>query len=548
MSSGHHSSKLRDQLANLGVSTLARYVSDGQLDRLQELGIEISSSAIAEFIGSEQGVDVFRNRELRLEVLMGLPKQTLQDFLLAESSAVGDALLEYNRFNWGDNKRSRAFLQLLEIEPSRLAKPTIDTVASLEVSVQQPLHRYQNWLRKQVVSELASGSAPRFLLHMPTGSGKTRTSLESLIDYVRMLADTDITLVWFAHSDELCEQAVESISRLWAKHGSESAQLIKLWGGRESVALNSGGPKFVVTSFQTAYKSLHTRDDARFALFSAIRSKCKVLVVDEAHQSTAPTYREAIELFANRNTKVLGLTATPGRHHVGQDGEETDELVSFYCNRKISIVGNEGEPLDNPIQFLTDNGILSRVERYKLNTNQDFDLSPSEVRYVAEQMEIPSSVLKKIGKNAARTNLVASHASKLVKDEGASVIVFAPSKDNAVELASLLLYKGVEARSVTGESSLASRKESIEQFQGGGVDVLVNFGVLTTGFDAPNIDAVIVARPTTSVVLYSQMIGRGLRGPSMGGTESCKIVDVVDNISNMPEADEAFRFFDEYYS
>ena len=269
--------------------------------------------------------------------------------------------------------------------------------------------------------------------------------------------------------------------------------------------------------------------------------------MDEAHQSTAPTYRQAIELFANRDTKVLGLTATPGRHHVDQDGEETDELVNFYCNRKISIVGDNGEELENPIQFLTESGILARVDRFRLNSDQDFGLTPSEVRYVSEQLEIPSSVLKKIGKNAARTNLVASHASKLVSDEDSSVIIFAPSKDNAIELASLLLYKGIEARSVTGETSAVSRRESIQQFQAGTVNVLVNFGVLTTGFDAPNIDAVIVARPTTSVVLYSQMIGRGLRGTAMGGTESCKIIDVVDNIMNMPEADEAFRFFDQYY-
>jgi DNA repair protein RadD len=48
-------------------------------------------------------------------------------------------------------------------------------------------------------------------------------------------------------------------------------------------------------------------------------------------------------------------------------------------------------------------------------------------------------------------------------------------------------------------------------------------------------------------VLYSQMIGRGLRGPSMGGTKTCKIIDVVDNILNMPRSDDAFRYFDEFY-
>ena len=55
-------------------------------------------------------------------------------------------------------------------------------------------------------------------------------------------------------------------------------------------------------------------------------------------------------------------------------------------------------------------------------------------------------------------------------------------------------------------------------------------------------------RPTTSVVLYSQMIGRGLRGPLMGGGAECYLVDVIDNLVNMPDASQAFTFFDEHYN
>lgn len=60
--------------------------------------------------------------------------------------------------------------------------------------------------------------------------------------------------------------------------------------------------------------------------------------------------------------------------------------------------------------------------------------------------------------------------------------------------------------------------------------MLCNYGVLTTGFDAPSVRCVVVARPTVSHVLYEQMIGRGLRGPAFGGTDQCLIIDVDDNI------------------
>lgn len=498
-------------------------------------------------MASELGVDVLRNKDLRYELFISLSREKLSKFLNIDLSELGNAVVKFNQFNWGDNIKSQQVLSLFNLNPKLLEKPSADSRNTFDLEVKSPLHTYQNWLRKKVVTQLVKGPETRFLLHMPTGSGKTRTSIESLIDYIRSLENSDFNLVWFAHSDELCEQAVESITAIWNRHGPEKAQLVKLWGGRTQPTLAEKGPRFIVTSFQTAYQFLHTSDDQRFELFAKIKRGCKVLVVDEAHQSTAPTYQEAIELFSGPETRIIGLTATPGRHHIDQDEEETKSLVDFYCGKKITIVGDDGEELDNPLQFLTRKGILAHVERYQLNSGQDFELSPIEIHHISTQLDIPSGVLKKIGKNAARTNLIATHASMLVRENRASIVIFAPSRDNAIELASLLLYSGVDARSITSNCSIASRRESIQLFREGVIPVLVNFGVLTTGFDAPNIDTVIVARPTTSIVLYSQMIGRGLRGQAMGGTNSCRIIDVVDNILNMPEVDDAFKFFDKFY-
>ncbi|NJL55457.1 hypothetical protein HC928_09910 [bacterium] len=95
----------------------------------------------------------------------------------------------------------------------------------------------------------------------------------------------------------------------------------------------------------------------------------------------------------------------------------------------------------------------------------------------------------------------------------------------------LLRRKGRSAAVVTGETRRATRRHIIEEFRAGRLRVLCNYGVLTTGFDAPKIRAVIIARPTTSVVLYEQMIGRGMRGPLNGGTEECLVIDLQDNIA-----------------
>ena len=78
--------------------------------------------------------------------------------------------------------------------------------------------------------------------------------------------------------------------------------------------------------------------------------------------------------------------------------------------------------------------------------------------------------------------------------------------------------------------------------------MLINYGVLTTGFDAPNTDTVFITRPTTSVVLYSQMLGRAIRGPRNGGNERALVVDVVDNLAGMPAENMAFNFFNHVWT
>lgn len=87
-----------------------------------------------------------------------------------------------------------------------------------------------------------------------------------------------------------------------------------------------------------------------------------------------------------------------------------------------------------------------------------------------------------------------------------------------------------------------------EALRRGEIQVLVNFGVLSTGFDAPNVSVVVVTRPTSSIVLYSQMIGRGLRGPAVGGTQECIVVDVRDNAQEYGPIAEVYRHFDRYWA
>jgi superfamily II DNA or RNA helicase len=122
-------------------------------------------------------------------------------------------------------------------------------------------------------------------------------------------------------------------------------------------------------------------------------------------------------------------------------------------------------------------------------------------------------------------------------------LVFAVSVDHSASLAAMLNERGIPAASVSAKTSAGARRLYIERFKSGDLRVLTNYNVLTTGFDAPKVRALIIGRPTFSPVLYQQMIGRGLRGPLNQGTEECLIVNVEDNFEAFGD-ELAFKQFE----
>lgn len=501
---------------------------------------------IANAAFQEQGFELFRNVELRTAVLNGLSQEQLGTIYgMSDQPYRPDDLAQ---FRWNKNISSEKFLSIFGVTLSDVFGNEKDEIPfSTQTSIVRPLFDYQNSIRKQLNSFAKSHGNKRIIAHMPTGAGKTRTTMELVADFIRNRNEADPTLVvWMAHSDELCEQAVQTFLNIWSKLGSEDANVYRFWGGRRGEDLDFTKPIFVVTSFQSCHAAILSPSDARFQIMSRLRSECDLLIVDEAHMSTAPTYRRAIDYLCNEETKLIGLTATPGRHHIGGDVDATLELADFYQNNKISL-GDDVTGGQNPIEFLQTRGILSEVDRVRLDSGVDIELSGRAASAIAELLDIPKEVLNKLGESAQRTSRIAATALMLAVEQSKQTIVFCPTKENATDLSLLLQERGCSARAITGETPMVERRKWIEDFKMGKIQVLTNFGVLTTGFDVPNIEAVIIARPTTSVVLYSQMVGRGLRGSFVGGTARCTLVDVVDNISNMPPIPHAFTFFDEHF-
>lgn len=168
------------------------------------------------------------------------------------------------------------------------------------------------------------------------------------------------------------------------------------------------------------------------------------------------------------------------------------------------------------------------------------DLGYDEKEYTEKQLEV-------LATNKAR-NTAIMQKLRMLHAENIPTIVFACSVDHAKMLSAMLTLEGIPNSLVVGELDSVDRRKAIEAFKNrdSGVDIIINYEVLTTGFDSKNIRCVFITRPTKSIVLYSQMLGRGLRGPMMGGNESCQLIDVDDNLEAF-DNETAFSHFNNYW-
>jgi superfamily II DNA or RNA helicase len=374
---------------------------------------------------------------------------------------------------------------------------------------------------------------------MPTGAGKTRTALTTIVDILRGLGDGEV-IIWLAHSEELCDQAFEEAVNAWSKLGSRELTVRRHYGAHRIGDLGEVRDGIIVAGLSLFYQDSLRNQSA----FLQLARRVRLIVMDEAHQATAPTYKHLIDLLQrNAKTGVLGLSATPGRslRDVGQDLA----LAEFFNRQKVTL---EVEGYANPIEYLVDNGYLARMEFVNISFGtSEIELSAAERERLREGFDLPQRVLSDLAANDARNLLIVDLVAKEVA-AGGSVILFALSVAHAALIASVLRLQNVNAAAVTSATPAERRRQIIQRYRDReGVDVLCNYGVLTTGFDAPRTNVAFIARPTTSVVLYSQMIGRAARGPAAHGNETCRILTVVDQVPGFRSLVDGFQFWDDIW-
>jgi superfamily II DNA or RNA helicase len=452
---------------------------------------------------------------------------------------------------WGTDE-ARAFVNALGFPETFAAAPESRREAEETISGPielPPLHDYQEEVVTGLRQLFLSGTGRRrAVVSLPTGGGKTRVTVQAATDLVLKPEGGNRTVLWVAQTDELCEQAVQSFRQVWLNRGAQRTDLriVRLCGGNGTPSADTQGkPVVVIASIQTLNSRIG-KDELKWLATPGL------VVIDECHHAIAPSYTGLLKFLdaeaprpgsqSRDEPPVIGLSATPFRS--ANDDDESLRLAKRFDQSWLPA--GQKELHDQ----LTERGILAVANHEKLKSPSV--VSPDLIKRFEEVGESETfqleSLLEELNRHLANDDDRNQLLVETIKNsDQQSILFFANSVDHAQEMAARLNLVGVAAAAISGDTPTSARRYFLDRFQRGDVRVLCNHSVLTTGFDAPRTDMVLIARQVQSPVRYMQMVGRGLRGVKNGGTEACRIVTVMENLGRFGEK-HPYHFCAKYFS
>ncbi len=374
------------------------------------------------------------------------------------------------------------------------------------------------------------------LVVLPTGGGKTYTASKWLL---KNALDQNKKILWIAHRQMLLEQAAESFQKFaYAEEiphiSSFDYRIISGASNHDRTIDIKPTDNLLIISKDSIGRNLSQLDKWLEG------EKELYLIVDEAHHSTAKTYRRVIQYVKSKvsNFKLIGLTATPFR----TAAEEQGLLAKIYSdgvNNGKAVQGDIGITYQIGLKDLISRRILSKpiFESYYTEEKYGDSMGINDWEHIQHMDMIPYDIANQMGKSAVRNKLIVDTYLAKQKEYG-QTIVFAVGVVHAIELSTLFNKAGVKAAyivsdvkdAVTGvKTSREENEKKLEDYRSGNLQVLINVNILTEGVDVPQTKTVFLARPTVSSILMTQMVGRALRGEAAGGTTSAYIVSFVDN-------------------
>jgi superfamily II DNA or RNA helicase len=570
---------LKNHLIKMGMSTLQKIIGKEELRSISLItNKSINEIMISELLIKSSGTEIFSDKFLRGSVINSLPNNYKSYLEFGEHNKTLSPSEEQQLINRPWNRNFHSHFRLIKI--FNLSEEYLPNEKQEDKNIytlkKEYLDKKNNFLvnliiiffnflkslfkkKKEETFELEDFQLRiknklidffkkqkfKIIVHMPTGSGKTKTTIASLIDFNHknnFLSEN--YLIWLAHSDELCDQAKDSFENLWKLYGKEDLPLIRLKDQNLNQIKDIKNGIIICT-----YSKLHRMrvNNNGSKILEHIRTKSKFIIADEAHMIPAQTFKDSIEFITKLNfTTLIGLSATPGGYYVDQ----TEWLSNYFQKNRISITDDNNNELDGdePILYLQKIEVLSKLKTHQIKTDFNFEFTDEEKFKILNAIDegLSPELIKKMGEDVERNICIFGELRNLY-EKNLSTIVFACSLNHTKLLYKICILTGMKVGKIDDTTTNQIRKKIVKDFKSKEIKIIFNFGVLSTGFDAPGTDALLIARPTTSPIIYSQMLGRGLRGPKFGGKKECILIDIKDNLIGLPDEKSCFTLFNKYY-
>jgi DNA repair protein RadD len=315
------------------------------------------------------------------------------------------------------------------------------------------------------------------LLVAPTGSGKT-VIMSAIVE--RNPSQRFLILV---PRRELVHQTCRKLDDVGVRHGV-------ILAGDNRLNLYA---RVQVASRDTLIARLLRKEKYKLTDFDRV-------LIDEAHIGMSARFQQLIGLWPN--AQRIGFTATPCRSDGKALGQVYDELIEVSNYAELTKLG-----FLVPARYFS----VSEPDLKKVRTTAG-DFNQGDLDKVMNRSELVGDIVEHWMKHAASRRTV----------------VFATSIEHSVALATEFIEHGVSAEHVDAMTPQSEREAIFHRFQNGITQVLTNCTLASVGFDLPELDCVVFARPTKSLGLYLQMLGRGLR--PAGGKQDCLVLDHAGNV------------------
>ena len=292
--------------------------------------------------------EILRNPVTRAAVLDLLPVNDARDLAaqLGLNPTTPFDSLRNARFN-RNSATERTLFRALSIVPAETIEEDKLPVRSKSSASYGLFAHQRHACRKS--RHLLDEPPNRVVLHMPTGSGKTRTAMHLIATELRQREPS--LVIWLAYSEELCEQAAGEFETAWAHLGDRDVTTYRFWGTR-SIGIEDICDGFLVAGLAKMFQVAKRNAD----FLVRLADRASLVVIDEAHQAIAESYRFVLDVLCERHagSRLLGLTATPGR--TWNDPDKDRELADFFRRRKVTL---HVPGYDSPIDYLIEQGYLA---------------------------------------------------------------------------------------------------------------------------------------------------------------------------------------------